>query len=141
MHNPVFAQRLRVLGSAAFFSLVTAPALVLFISFVGLSFNASLSGLFLQAAHELVGGAPAGMVNATVCQPATALDGGEVKSLPEAVPPLCQNAVTDERSWQHDVDREIRSLYLLVSFIGLGVWLALNPVSLLWRSLFRKKTS
>lgn len=141
MHNPVFAQRLRVLGSAAFFSLVTAPALVLFISFVGLSFNASLSGLFLQAAHELVGGAPAGMVNATVCQPATALDGGEVKSLPEAVPPLCQNAVTDERSWLHDVDREIRSLYLLVSFIGLGVWLALNPVSLLWRSLFRKKTS
>lgn len=139
MHKSVFAQRLRVLGNVAFFSLVTAPALALFVVFIGLSFNASLSGYFLQAARELVDGAPAGMVNGTVCEPATALYGGEVKSLPEAVPPLCQNAVTDERSWQHDVDREVRRLYLLVSFIGLGVWLALNPVSLLWRSLFRRR--
>lgn len=141
MYHSVFAQRLRVLGSAAFFSLVTAPALALFVAFIGLSFSQSLSGQFLATAHALIDGAPAGMVNTTVCEPATALDGGEVKSLPEAVPPLCQNAVTDEGSWQHDVDREVRSLYLLVSFIGLGVWLALNPVSLLWRSLFRRKTS
>lgn len=141
MHNPVFAQRLRVLGSAAFFSLVTAPALVLIISFVGLSFNASLSGYFLLAARDLVDGAPAGMVNTTVCEPPNALDGGEVRSLAKPPPLLCQNTVTDERAWQHNVDRDVRSLYLLTSFIGLGVWLALNPVSLLWRSLFRRTSS
>lgn len=141
MHNPVFAQRLRVLGSAAFFSLVTAPALALFVAFIGLSFSQSLSGQFLATAHELVDGVPVGMVNTTVCEPPTALDGGEVRSLAKPPPLLCQNAVTDERAWQHNVDREVRSLYLLTSFIGLGVWLALNPVSLLWRSLFRRKSS
>lgn len=141
MHNSVFAQRLRVLGSAAFFSLVTAPALVLFICFVGLSFNASLSGLFLQAAHELVDGAPAGMVNVTVCEPPTALPDDEVKALAEAYRPRCHDVPKDDRVWQHDADYTIRWLYLLVSFIGLGVWLALNPVSLLWRSLFRRKSS
>lgn len=141
MHNPVFAQRLRVLGSAAFFSLVTAPALALFIGFAGLSFNSSLSGYFLLAARELVGGTPAGMVNTTVCEPPVVPDGGGVKLLPEASRPHCENAVTDERAWQYSVDREVRSLYLLISFIGLGVWLALNPVSQLWRSLFRNKSS
>ncbi len=87
MHNPVFAQRLRVLGSAAFFSLVTAPALALFVAFVGLSFNASVSGYFLLAAHELVDGAPPGTVNTQVCEPPAALDGGEVQTLTEAYPP------------------------------------------------------
>ncbi|HAV8936380.1 TPA: hypothetical protein NNA44_004398 [Escherichia coli] len=141
MHNPVFAQRLRVLGSAAFFSLVTAPALALFVVFIGLSFNASLSGYFLQAAHELVDGAPPGTVYVQVCEPPTALDGGEVQALAEAYRPRCHDIPQDERAWQRDTDHSLRTLYLLTSLLGLGVWLALNPVSCIWRSLFRRTSS
>lgn len=139
MHDPLFRQRLRVLGSAAFFSLVTAPALALFVVFVGLSFNASISGYFLQASHALVDGAPPGTVNALVCEPPAALPGDEVKALAEANLSRCHDVPKDERIWQHDTDRRIRWLYTLSSLIGLGVWLALNPVSCLWRSLFRRR--
>lgn len=79
------------------------------------------------------------MVNAQICicEPPTALSGDEVKALTEAYRPHCHDVPKDDLVWQHDVDREVRRLYLLVSFIGLGVWLALNPVSDIWRSLFR----
>lgn len=30
---------------------------------------------------------------------------------------------------------------LVTSLLGLGVWLALNPVSCIWRSLFRRTSS
>ena len=140
MHNPVFAQRLRVPGSAAFFSLVTAPALALLVVFVGLSFNASLSGYFLQAAHELVDGAQPGTVNTQVCELPAVLDGGEVKALAEAYRQRCHDIPKDDRVWQRDTDRSLRTLYLLTSLPGPGVWLALNPVSSLWRSLFRRRT-
>lgn len=135
MHHTLFVQRLRVLGSMAFFSLVTAPALALFIAVIGLAFSQSLSGQFLATAHELIDGAPRGAVNATVCVPPTALDGGEVKSLAKTPPLLCQDAVTDERAWRHDTDRAIRQLYLLASLIGLGVWLMLNPIGQIWRDV------
>ena len=118
---------------------MTAPALALFVAFVGLSFNASVSGYFLLAAHELVDGAPPGTVNTQVCEPPAALDGGEAQTLTEAYPPLCNNLQKDDRVWQRDTDRSLRTLYLLTSLLGLGVWLVLNPVSSLWSSLFRRR--
>ncbi|UXY13562.1 hypothetical protein N7922_24740 (plasmid) [Kosakonia sp. ML.JS2a] len=45
---------LRSLRRAAWFSLVTAPAIALFTTFVLFSFNHSLAGTFLDEARNLV---------------------------------------------------------------------------------------
>ncbi|QXD01225.1 hypothetical protein [Klebsiella sp. PL-2018] len=80
------------------------------------------------------------MVNATVCEPLLHCPLMKLKHWRRLTGPavtMCRN----DRVWQHDADYTIRWLYLMASFIGLGIWVVLNPVSLLWRSLFRRKSS
>ncbi|EFF0561632.1 TPA: hypothetical protein ACNAJK_004688, partial [Escherichia coli] len=51
---------------AAFFSLVKAPAIALFIGFVFLSFNNSIADTFLTSARELTGNVPSDKVQICV---------------------------------------------------------------------------
>lgn len=56
----------RTLWRAAFFSLVKAPAMALFIGFVFLSFNNSIADTYLTSARELTGNAPPDKVQTCV---------------------------------------------------------------------------
>ncbi|AVE61432.1 hypothetical protein AM352_24175 (plasmid) [Citrobacter koseri] len=144
------------LRRAAFFSLVTAPALALFVCFVMLSFNNSIAGSFLSEARKLVAGAPEGKVNISAfCQqtylpetPQHDTSDEPVKSIKPAPPVLkpepviCKKEIIwgDAEHWRKDTDRIIRNAYLFSVFMGLGVWLFLNgfprislPRGFFWR--------
>lgn len=140
----------------AFFSLVTAPSLVLFFLFIMLSFNNSIAGSFLSTARALIAGAPDGMVNISVCdKPKISLDdlpderaipslSAEDNALQQSSPVYLATCLTGRKpasEWQNETNSTIRHLYLLSVVMGLLVsWLfsgGLIPA----RSIFRRMKS
>ena len=119
------ARSLRACWRAAWFSLVTAPALVLFGLFMLLTFNNSVTGTFLDAARDMVVDAPPGKI--WDCAPPLSTPVEKVMP-PEnsnpAVPPAlrCERAAVDAIAWQKNVDRLIRNLYVTVAVAGAFFW-------------------
>lgn len=113
------ARSLRACWRAAWFSLVTAPSLVLFLLFMLLTFNNSVTGTFLDAARDLVVDAPPGKI----WDCATPLGAPPENGNP-AVPPAfrCERAAVDAIDWQKNVDRLIRNLYVTVAVAGAFFW-------------------
>ena len=119
------ARSLRACWRAAWFSLVTAPSLVLFFLFMLLTFNNSLAGTFLDAARDLVVDAPPGKIWGCAPPLSTPVE----KVMPQgngiaAAPPdvRCERAAVDAIAWQKNVDRLIRNLYVTVAFAGAFFW-------------------
>lgn len=119
------ARSLRACWRAAWFSLVTAPSLVLFFLFMLLTFNNSVTGTFLDAARDMVVDAPPGKI--WDCAPPLSAPVEKVMP-PEnsnpAVPPAfrCERAAVDAIAWQKNVDHLIRNLYVTVAVAGAFFW-------------------
>lgn len=119
------ARSLHACWRAAWFSLVTAPSLVLFFLFMLLTFNNSLAGTFLDAARDLVVDAPPGKIWG--CAPPLSTPVEKVmppeNGNPGGPPALrCERTTADAIAWQKSVDRLIRSLYVTVAFAGAFFW-------------------
>lgn len=111
---------LRSFRRAAWFSLVTAPAIALFTTFVLFSFNNSLAGTFLDEARSLVAGTPPGKVWA--CAPSlNTAEEGRVP-VPPVAKPLCEPVMMDAAIWQQSTDRSIRDAYKILVLMGAFIW-------------------
>lgn len=113
------------LRRAAFFSLVTAPALALFafVVMLMLMLAGSPTGQFIEVARSLVGNAAPGEIMA--CEPVPQ-KAEWPPSPPERTDVLCKQQPVDARQWIQQTDRSLMDLYLTVSFMGLLVWLYCN---------------
>lgn len=149
MNKFAFARASRALRRAVYFSLVTAPSLMLFVLFIMLSFNESIAGRFLSEARTLVADAPEGKVNLPACQ-VVPLPPGEngaetVRQINPPPPVICTRATVhvDAVGWQKETDHAIRSLYLTYALLGLVIWLLFNgfPGVSIPRNVFRKMKS
>ncbi|ECD1430978.1 hypothetical protein GT04_004362 [Salmonella enterica subsp. enterica] len=110
---------------AVFFSLVTAPAIALFVGFILLSFNNSIAGSFLGEARSYVADTPVDKVR--VCLFRKKVEQVQVMESSELPPPLvykekCMTTLIDADDWQQSVDSTIRQLYWKVAFLGLVLW-------------------
>ncbi|WP_241389452.1 hypothetical protein [Serratia entomophila] len=107
---------------AAFFSFITAPAIVLFVGFMFLSFNNSLAGTFLSEARGLVGGADMDKVQVcTFNKPNPNFS--DIKNPPSPVyEKPCVTTQVDAVYWQRSVDSTIRQFYWVVVFFGFVSW-------------------
>lgn len=116
-------------GRAALFSLVIAPAIVLFVGFIFLSFNNSIAGTFLSEARSYVADTPADKVR--VCLFKKQVQQVQVMESAELPPPSvykekCMTTLIDAGDWQQSADSTIRHLYWNVVFIGFLIWFILN---------------
>ncbi|WP_080206464.1 hypothetical protein [Salmonella enterica] len=104
---------------AAFFSLIKAPALALFVGFTFLVFNNSAANTFLNEARGLVGSAPTGKVE--VCIPSQESDkDSNIYKAP------CKRVFIDESGWKNEIDNIIRNVYWFSVLIGFLVWFIHN---------------
>lgn len=115
--------------SAAFFSLVKAPAIALFVGFIFLSFNNSIAGTFLSEARSYVADAPANTVR--VCLFRKQVEQVQVLESTKPSPPSvykekCMTTLIDASDWQQSMDSTIRGLYWNVVFLGFLTWLTIN---------------
>lgn len=118
---------LRSLRRAAWFSLVTAPAIGLFTTFVLFSFNNSLAGTFLDEARSLVAGTPPGKV--WTCAPSlNTADEGRVP-VPPVAKPLCDPVMMDADIWKQSTDRSIRDAYKFLVIMGAFMWWFFNGMA------------
>lgn len=101
---------------AAFFSLVKAPALALFIGFVFLSFNNSIADTFLTSARELIGNAPPDKVQTCVFKK------NKQELSPYVQKEPCVNTFTDAKDWTQSLDRNIRDIYWAIALFGFFTW-------------------
>lgn len=156
MNKSEYVRAVRTLSRVAFFSLVTAPSLMMFVLFITLTFNNSIAGSFLSTARSLIDGAPDGMVINSVCDiPKMSPDDlSDEKSIPSL---SAENSVSHQGSpmylatchpglkkaseWQKETDSTIRQfillLYLLSVFMGLIVSWLFSGALPLERSFFR----
>lgn len=118
---------LRSLRRAAWFSLVTAPAIALFTTFVLFSFNNSLAGTFLDEARSLVAGTPPGKVWACAPSLNTAEEGPV--PVPPVAKPLCEPVMTDADIWQQSTDRSLRDAYKFLVIMGAFIWWFFNGMA------------
>ncbi|EJJ8439530.1 hypothetical protein NKC17_004816 [Salmonella enterica] len=114
---------------AAFFSLVTAPAIGLFVGFIFLSFNNSIAGTFLSEARSYVADIPVDKVR--VCLFKKKVEQVKVMESTELPPPSvykekCVTTLIDAGDWQQSADSTIRQFYWNVVFIGFVFWCILN---------------
>lgn len=118
-----YAHTLRLIRSAAFSSLITAPATGFFILFMCLALNNSLASTFLTQARSLVGDAPAGMVKECIQPQSSPPDPPHAK--PSALN-TCKLTFIDEDEWKESVDNSIRQFYLTFVVMGLLCWFFAN---------------
>lgn len=113
----------RTLWRAAFFSLVKAPAMALFIGFFFLSFNNSIADTYLTSARELTGNAPPDKVQTCVFK----------KSKQELSPYVqkepCVNTLTDAKDWSQSFDRSIRRIYWTIALLGFFTWFCFDGMA------------
>lgn len=114
---------------AVFFSLVTAPAIALFVGFVFLSFNNSIAGTFLSEARNYVADTPADKVRVCLFKKQVQQVGG--MESPELPPPSvykekCMTTLIDVNDWQQSADSTIRQFYWNIVFLGFLIWCILN---------------
>jgi hypothetical protein len=137
VNNFKYMRSMRSFQRALFFSLVKVPAFFLFAFFLVLSFNASISGTFLDSARDLVAGAPAGKV--WVCErplKKAPLDLNKPSVAPfelqkpavTAVP--CKKTLVSAEVWQTTVDKTVRSFYVITVLFSLFYWIAMNELKL-----------
>lgn len=156
MNKFAYIRAARTLRRVAFFSLVTAPSLVLFLLFITLSFNNSISGSFLSTARTLIAGAPDGMVNISVCdKPTISPDdlpderaipslSAEDNVLQQSSPMFLATCLTGRKpasEWQKETDSAIRQLYLLSVVMGLLVSWLFSGLLIPSFSIFRRMKS
>ncbi|EDS3139218.1 hypothetical protein GPD31_004274 [Salmonella enterica] len=165
MNKSEYVRAVRTLSRVAFFSLVTAPSLMMFVLFITLTFNNSIAGSFLSTARSLIDGAPDGMVINSVCDiPKMSPDDlSDEKSIPslsdeKSIPSLsaensvshpgspmylatCHPGLKKASEWQKETDSTIRQfillLYLLSVVMGLIVSWLFSGALPLERSFFR----
>ena len=126
MNRYILSDVLGKIRRCAFFSLVTAPSLVMFFGFAVLSFNHSIAGAYLDDARQRVANAPADKVWSLACLPPEQPDTVSSTlppSLPEYLEPVCSRQLQDAGDWQRDVDAVIRRSYVVAALLGLFVWL------------------
>lgn len=114
---------------AVFFSLVMAPAIVLFVGFIFLSFNNSIASTFLNEARSYVADTPVDKVR--VCLFKKKVEQVQVMESTELPPPTvykekCMTTLIDASDWQQSADSTIRQFYWNVVFIGFLIWCILN---------------
>lgn len=114
---------------AALFSLVTAPAIGLFVGFLYLSFNNSIAGTFLSEARSYVADTSADKVR--VCLFKKQVQQVQVMESPELPHPSvykekCMTTLIDASDWQQSADSTIRQLYWNIVFLGFLIWCILN---------------
>ncbi|EDI4472421.1 hypothetical protein CD575_18055 [Salmonella enterica] len=101
---------------AAFFSLVKAPAIALFIGFVFLSFNNSIADTFLTSARELTGNVPSDKVQICVFKKNKQEQSPYVQKEP------CVNTLADAKDWTQSFDQTIRRIYWTIALLGFFTW-------------------
>ena len=113
----------RTLWRAAFFSLVKAPAMALFIGFVFLSFNNSIADTFLTSARELTGNAPPDKVQTCVFKK------NKQELSPYVQQEPCVNMLTDAKDWAQSFDRKIRGIYWTIALFGFFTWFCFDGMA------------
>lgn len=120
-------------SQAIFFSMVKAPAMVLFIGFVFMTFNNSIADSFLTEARELVINTPEDKVE--VCIPDYLSERNVNKELnvnfknkpsPYRYELSCEKMLIDASDWRKYLDSSIRAAYWNVVFLGFLIWCILN---------------
>lgn len=111
------------LRRVAFFSLVTAPAQVLFAFAVILMLAGSPTGQFIEVARSLVSNTAPGEIMA--CEPVPQ-KAEWPPSPPERTDVLCKQQPVDASQWIQQTDRALLDLYLTVSLLGFLVWVCSN---------------
>ncbi|HAZ8606174.1 TPA: hypothetical protein J8M59_002971 [Escherichia coli] len=111
------------LWRAAFFSLVKAPAMALFIGFVFLSFNNSIADTFLTSARELTGNAPPDKVQTCVFKK----NKQEISPYVQQEP--CVKMLTDAKDWTQSFDRKIRGIYWVIALFGFFTWFCFDGMA------------
>lgn len=114
---------------ATFFSLVTAPAMGLFIGFMFLSFNNSIAGTFLSEARRYVADTPSDKVR--ICLFKRQVQQAQMMESPELPHPSvykenCMTTLIDAGDWQQSADSSIRQFYWKMVFLGFFIWCILN---------------
>ena len=118
-----YVRALRLIRSAAFSCLITAPATGFFILFMCLALNNSLADSFIKQARALVNDVPPGMVRECI-QPRSSVPVSPVLK-PSALN-TCKEVLTDEDDWKASVDNRIQQFYLIFVAMGLLCWLFTN---------------
>lgn len=113
----------RTLWRAAFFSLVKAPAMALFIGFVFLSFSNSIADTFLTSARELTGNAPPDKVQTCVFKK------NKQELSPYVQQEPCVNTLTDAKDWTQSFDRKIRGVYWAAALFGFFTWFCFDGMA------------
>ncbi|HCR1943868.1 hypothetical protein ABKW25_20560 (plasmid) [Enterobacter hormaechei] len=118
-----YVRALRLIRSAAFSCLITAPATGFFILVMCLALNNSLADSFIKQARALVSDVPAGMVRECI-QPRSSVPVSPVLK-PSALN-TCKEVFTDEDDWKASVDNRIQQFYIIFVAMGLLCWLFTN---------------
>lgn len=107
-------------GHALFFSVVTAPAVVLFVIVIMTSQSGSLTGWYIDNARSLVGNAPAGMVMECTgrAEPSPVWRGDSPP--PQYVKPPCIKTPVDAASYAATQDSIMLNLWAIIAIVALG---------------------
>lgn len=103
----------------AFFSLVTGPALAIFIAFVCLSFSGSPSAQLLDAVRNIIDGAPVGKL--LVCA-----NESISTTPPTPVVTPCLREAVDESTMTALWDQTFRMFYLVSAALAFAIWCIVN---------------
>jgi hypothetical protein len=126
-----------LLRRAAFFSLVTAPALSLFTVVIMLMLAGSPTRQFIDVARSLVGNTAPDEIMA--CEP-VALKAEWPPSTQQRTNVLCKKQPVDASQWIQQTDQALMNLYLTVVLLGFLVWLSCNISSEHLARLLRRRT-
>lgn len=129
-------------GRVLFFSMVTAPAVVLFVIVLLLAGRGSLTGWYIDDARGLVGNAPAGMVMDCISEkPSPSLSEGVPP--PSVNPEPCTKTPVDAARYAALADSTLLAMWKLVAIVALGFraicWALSDNPSKLSNIVFRKK--
>lgn len=107
-------------GRALFFSVVTAPAVALFVIVIMTSRHGSLTGWYIDNARSLVGNAPAGMVMECTgsAEPSAPWTGDNPPPL--YVKPPCTETPVDAASYAATQDSIMLNIWGIIAIVALG---------------------
>ncbi|HGO5393073.1 Uncharacterised protein [Escherichia coli] len=109
--------------SCAFFTLVSGPAIAMFIAFVCLSFSGSPSAQLLDTARNVIDGAPVGKLLICADEPQSTT---HPTPYPTPLNEPCVREAVDESIVTATWDSSFRMVYAILAMLSSVIWWRLN---------------
>lgn len=130
-------------GRALFFSVITVPAVMLFVIIILISLRGSLTGWYINDARSLVGNAPAGMVMRCLDSEPSPTLSGDVPPPQYVKPEPCTKTPVAASGYASMTDSTLLAVWKLISMMALAframVWASGDSPSKLSNIFSRRK--